>query len=151
MVVMNAPQTHCPLSALSLAALCLLQQWLCMPYLSNKSEADIALMSGVETGDCTDPDFPPTSAALFMDPEHPPATAPAGADWSRVHGHLYVPEKKLVSILPVCLHHVIGSRSHPHMLVVNHGILSHCRVLFVINGCLVLSHVWAAAQTFFWI
>lgn len=76
-----------------------------MPHLSGKSEADIAA-SDDEVREHTDPEFPPTSAALFMDPEHPPATAPAGADWSRVHGHLYVPDKKLVSILPVRYHAV---------------------------------------------
>jgi len=71
-----------------------------MPYLSGKGEAGIVVGQG-EADEYTDPEFPPTSASLFMDPGHPPATAPAGADWSRVHGHLYVPDKKLVSILPV--------------------------------------------------
>lgn len=120
-----------------------------MPHLSGKSETDIALSHAVETIECTDPDFPPTSAALFMDPENPPATAPSGADWSRVHGNLYVPEKKLVSILPVSRRCNLHAATRCHARVVDDGTTMY-RVPFVIDGCLVPSHVLDADQTFFW-
>lgn len=121
-----------------------------MPHLSGKSEADIAA-SDDEVREHIDPEFPPTSAALFMDPEHPPATAPAGADWSRVHGHLYVPDKKLVSILPV-RYHAVCIQFQDGILNcsgVAHGCHLCCRVHFETDGSLAQSHVLDAGQTFY--
>jgi hypothetical protein len=78
-----------------------MQRWLSIPYLREVGEEELAKDAADTSGQCTDPDFPPTQQSLYADPEHPPATAPAGADWKRVSGQLYVPTTRALKVLPV--------------------------------------------------
>jgi hypothetical protein len=78
-----------------------MQRWLSIPYLRDLAEEDLAKEAADASGQCTDPDFPPTQQSLYADPEHPPATAPAGADWKRVSGQLYIPSTRSLKVLPV--------------------------------------------------
>ena len=80
------------------------QKWLSIPCLHGVPETELAANADGDTGKCIDPDFPPTPQSLYADPEHPPATAPTGADWKRVHGQLYVPSARALKVLPVRLH-----------------------------------------------
>ena len=78
-----------------------MQRWLSIPFVSNESELDLVDGATDEHGQVTDGAFPPTPQSLFSDPEHPPSTAPPGADWKRVNGTLYIPTSSALKVLPV--------------------------------------------------
>ena len=106
----HAVATTC--AQLSMTVACA-QRWLAMPYSGSLTEDDMARQPGDDNGQRTDPDFPPQPQSLYRDLQHPPANAPAGADWKRVNGTLYVPSSQSLKVLPVRTACFTASRCMP--------------------------------------
>jgi hypothetical protein len=112
-----------------------LQRWLAIPYAGSRSEDELVRHAADGSGQCTDPDFPPAPQSLYADLEHPPPTAPCGADWKRVNGVLYVPTTQALKVLPVRARVVSGSSSA--LLEAHGGVRRH-----VISMQIILHSRW---------